>query len=795
MRSAGLVAMCAAFSALAQSASASASAGAGAGVEFDARQAARYWTDPGQTATAQEAWQQLQRTGAGNGFVPRQGATGANFGFTDAAIWLALPLPPGLRQRTASWVLSLDYPPLDDVQLFVFGAQGQVLNTQRSGDARPFMERALPVRLHAFELPPLAEASTLMLRVRSGGILSLPVDLQPEAAFWRWLVMGYVAFSLYFGLVLGLVVYNALLGVQLRDTRFAWYCAFGLSVAGLQATLSGLGMQYLWPQALWWQDKAAAVFIAVACGFALQFTRFFLDTRQNLPRTDVALRGMIGVALLCLVAALALPLRISTHANSAVAGFSIVMLVATAAQAMRQRVPNAGKFSLAWAALLVGAAALLLHNNALIATSPITHHGLLIGSALEMVLLSLCLGSSMRQAQREREQAEARAEQEHALVQSLRNAQARNESLLAEREATLNNAVVGMVLSVARKHVWVNDKFVRMMGYERSEMIGRTSEYLYADRDEWDKFGPASRAGLEAQGSHSQELRLRKKDGGVLWAHMAGALVKQGDFSAGVIWTILDVTALRQAEEQTRAALVEQQELTAARERFVAVTSHELRTPVASILGTLELFEHYGDRLGSAEKDEMLKQINRAAQRLWGMTERVLLHGKAQAGQLLCHPQEVALRGLLAEITQELWGATHAAPARLQCDWPDEDARALVDPSLLRHILHNLLGNAFKYSGEVAPVQFEVRLNAQEHEQSLVLRVRDSGIGIPADEHDKVFQGFRRGANVGEISGTGLGLSIVKHCVLLHGGRIDVDSAPGKGSCFTVVLPQSPERP
>jgi signal transduction histidine kinase len=108
-----------------------------------------------------------------------------------------------------------------------------------------------------------------------------------------------------------------------------------------------------------------------------------------------------------------------------------------------------------------------------------------------------------------------------------------------------------------------------------------------------------------------------------------------------------------------------------------------------------------------------------------------------------------------------------------------------VDERLLRHVLVNLISNAFKYSPRGSRVAFRVRVN----NGAAAFEVRDSGIGIPPEDQPRLFETFHRARNVGNISGTGLGLAIVKKSLDLHGGSIRFDSAPGQGTRFEVTIP------
>lgn len=109
----------------------------------------------------------------------------------------------------------------------------------------------------------------------------------------------------------------------------------------------------------------------------------------------------------------------------------------------------------------------------------------------------------------------------------------------------------------------------------------------------------------------------------------------------------------------------------------------------------------------------------------------------------------------------------------------------MLDEKLLNHILGNLLSNAIKYSPDGGIVDLEVVQEAN----TIVIQVKDQGIGLPLDYQEKLFQSFERASNVGNIQGTGLGLSIVKQATDLHGGEITVESQAGSGTTFTVTIP------
>ena len=354
----------------------------------------------------------------------------------------------------------------------------------------------------------------------------------------------------------------------------------------------------------------------------------------------------------------------------------------------------------------------------------------------------------------------------------------------SEREAIYNSALVGISFNVNRQIHWVNDKYEEMTGYTRDELVGTSSRILYADDSTYEADWRVTRAALVRDGVYIDERQFYRRNGEGFWVQLAGRCVHGRSIESGVIWTLLDVTERKRAEDNIRAALAREKELNDLRSRFVSMTSHEFRTPLAAILSAAELVRDFGDRMPQEERDEILGSIGVGVKRMTGMLDRVLLIGQVEAEMLDFRPQPIDVRALCAEIADDARALQVDKRCEVLTRLSTDCTKGLFDAKLLRHILSNLLSNAIKYSPPAGKVTFSCSV----HEGRTVFRVENAGIGIPAEEIPHLFQSFQRASNVGDIPGTGLGLAIVKKCVELHGGFIDVNSEPGKLTCFTVTL-------
>ncbi len=283
----------------------------------------------------------------------------------------------------------------------------------------------------------------------------------------------------------------------------------------------------------------------------------------------------------------------------------------------------------------------------------------------------------------------------------------------------------------------------------------------------------------------SSDFRLIGVDERVIWVHSDAISVRD---SAGVaqkfMASFIDITPLLAAEEDTRMALMRQQQLNELRSRFVAMTSHEFRTPLATILSSAELLKYYGARLPDSEKGIIVDSIEAGVKRMTQMLDKILNIGRAEAGMLEFKPSTINLRDVCEAIVENAKLQQPQQGCIVTTDFDFEEAEGFYDEKLLRHIFDNLLSNALKYSPKGGVVRFWVRRDADK----MVFQVHDSGIGIPADEIGDLFSSFHRASNVGDIPGTGLGLAIVKNSVDLHGGTIQATSTLGQGTSFTVRL-------
>ena len=246
---------------------------------------------------------------------------------------------------------------------------------------------------------------------------------------------------------------------------------------------------------------------------------------------------------------------------------------------------------------------------------------------------------------------------------------------------------------------------------------------------------------------------------------------------------------LARRNRELAAANAELRRLDEIKSTFVSVSAHELRTPLSLITGYLEMLleENFGPL--NPDQRECLETVQRSAHRLWGLVNNLLDVTRIEAGRIELTLRPTNLAALVERVVAEFRPQLEARAQRLALQVPPGLPPALCDETRAAQIIGNLLSNASKYTPEGGRIT--IALSPAAEEGFLQLAVADTGVGISPDDRTHLFDRFfrSRAAVQGKVEGLGLGLYIARSLVELHGGRIWVESEPGRGSTFYVTFP------
>ncbi|CAN5596528.1 hypothetical protein BH11ACT8_BH11ACT8_21270 [soil metagenome] len=294
-------------------------------------------------------------------------------------------------------------------------------------------------------------------------------------------------------------------------------------------------------------------------------------------------------------------------------------------------------------------------------------------------------------------------------------------------------------------------------------------------------------------------VRFRRKDETIGELEIIGLPLVVDDEVVGILGIAEDVTERHRIEHMLAQAQVAAEDANHAKSRFLATVSHEIRTPLTSVLAAVELLS---DSALDEQQQRMLEVMERAGDRLLTMVNEILDFSRIEAGQVELDEGPFRLTDVVAELELVLAPVVEAKALTLTTTvHPEVTGTVVGDPERLGHVLSNLLGNAIKFteSGEITLTISRAEASAASA-ASIVggpgvmgvrIAVSDTGIGMTRDQQLVVFDSFQQADSsiTRTYGGTGLGLSIARELVALMGGTIAVESAPGEGSTFTVLVP------
>ncbi|HZW38122.1 MAG TPA: PAS domain S-box protein [Ignavibacteriaceae bacterium] len=247
----------------------------------------------------------------------------------------------------------------------------------------------------------------------------------------------------------------------------------------------------------------------------------------------------------------------------------------------------------------------------------------------------------------------------------------------------------------------------------------------------------------------------------------------------------LEIEKGKQVEMLLKESLEKEKELNILKTRFISTTSHEFRTPLSSILSSMQLVQRYRKKWNDEELDIHFERIKKSVQHLTKLLDDILIISRSESGIISLNPEDFDLRKLCSNVYEEvkhLATINHKFTFIYEC----ERDNYKLDKKLMQFILENLLSNAFKYSPNGGNVHFSVTGNVSD----IQITISDEGIGIPSDDKKHLFEPFHRSKNTGDIPGTGLGLSIVHRAVEMHKGKIEYITKLNKGTKFIVNIPK-----
>jgi len=346
-----------------------------------------------------------------------------------------------------------------------------------------------------------------------------------------------------------------------------------------------------------------------------------------------------------------------------------------------------------------------------------------------------------------------------------------------------NTPAVIYLKDIENRYLLINIQFEKLFHITNAEIVGKTDHELFS-KETADKFLHNDNKVLEERKSIEFEEYITHDDGIHTYMSVKFPTLDLKGAVYGVCGISTDITERKHAEDEIKKAWRKAEEANRIKSEFLANMSHEIRTPMNGIIGFTNLLME--DDLTQEEQKDMLKTVMSSAENLLEIINDILDLSKIESKKLEIEEVEFNLETLSYEVCNIIQIRIEKRPIELLSDIGNIPTTLIGDPTRLRQIITNLMGNAVKFT-KAGEIIFSVSCQEEEeYSATISFSISDTGIGIPKDKLAIIFDPFHQadGSTTRKFGGTGLGLSISKNLVEIMGGRMWVESTPGKGSTF-----------
>jgi len=706
-----------------------------------------------------------------------------SLGITGDALWLRTEIEVPHRSAGRR-ILTLAVPNFDRMEAWAsWSASSEPIAVM--GDRVP---QSLPVRRNAAFIDLPAGRHTLWFRGVTTGSMAVPLDLWRPGALMRVEQFENMQHTALITIVLLLGAVALALAAVLPNLALAFYGTSALAVAGHILAMTGLD-RLLWGRHLMFGDHNPFKWLVVSGIFGIGFLFAALPLRRG-ARWIAPVLGtpiLLGLALL-VVYDLFLDGNLEPDVILRPRNLALLILVTGLAASIQSWLAGyrAARYMIAgWAVLAAGNVLTALRNAGVVPWTEATYFLPVYAPMAEMLLFGVMMAMQLRLLRVEKDEAQ------RALVMALR----RNEAELADR-------VTQRTAELDRANIALQDREAQLrrtleavpLAIVLSDAAQATP--FYANQRARKSLGgsdvyhdPADRrrllALLERDGRvENAETEMLDAAGNRFWALVSMVPIDYEGQPARLV-AVNDITSRKQleqeltkAKEMSDASVALERAAREAQRQFLAMISHEFRTPLAVIRTAAQ---NMGLRAADEATVQRLQRIERSVRHMNGMIDACLLDDRIEGAGLMLRSDRFDPGALVRRIVETAEAASphHAFSVTLDA-LPDVTG----DEPLLEMALSNLIENAVKYSGPSSVIEVGLRLEGPD----AVFCIADRGPGVPEGERERIFEKYYRGAGTGRIPGAGLGLHLTRHIVSAHGGTVAVRNRPDGGALFTIRL-------
>ena len=644
-----------------------------------------------------------------------------SFGYSSSAYWLKLDIQ-SLADQPEQWILEISYPFLDSIHFYQENVDGQ-WSIIKTGDFLPFANRPINHRYFAFPVDiPGNTQTTLYFRIQTSSSYQVPMRLYRVDSFNQKTKNNQLFLGLYYGLMLGLGLYNLFLFFSVRDRIYLYYVSYVGFYSLFQMTLNGWVFQYLLPNSPQWMNHFIPISILLVTAAAAIFSANFLNLKQHIPRVNTIFSAIVGLCFISMILSFFVKFSIMMMVTLGLIGVGAILLLPTGIYLWVRGVRAAMFFVIAWASIIVGAIVYILKTLGLLPPTFVTEYSIQIGSALEILLFSLSLADRMNQERKEKNLAQEEALlSQQALIASL-----------SKYESLYENAIEGLFqFDVKSNSLKCNKALALLFGYENTSDLSFDSNVLSFFSNENQK---ELKTLLLVEGlvqNFETELahpRVDKK----IWVSITMRLIKDDKDEVIRVEGSLEDISERKLKEKA------QSELNRVKNEFLSTMSHELRTPMNGIVGYLELLKP------DLKDNRYLTGLEQSSNEMIFLVDRLLNFTEIHAGNLSIDLSQFHLESALESLQDRYRDQCKAKGLKFSFNIMEGVPDIIWgDKNKILQILDDILNNAVKFT-ETGEVKLDVKTlpklskcaggseqtSGSEHIHSFLFSVQDTGKGI-----------------------------------------------------------------
>jgi signal transduction histidine kinase len=644
------------------------------------------------------------------------------YGLKDITLWVKIKVEHPSKFEVP-YVLEIAYPTFDSINYYIL-QESKIVEKGFMGDRIKFSERQ--IRHKNFIIPldfNKGNSTTIYLKIKNKGSIILPINIKTKEQLFSEDISEEIAYGIFYGIMLVMLLYNLFLAFSARSINYIYYVGIITGNILTLSALNGHAFMYIWHDLPWWANHVIVFGIGLWIMAGNQFASSFLETNKYFPQYHWVFKIMRTVGILIIILAFFADYSISLKIANYSLVINCIVLLFSGLYFWKKNIKVASIFTLAWTAYLIGVLLYTLRNLGFLPVNSITTHVLEFGAITEVILLSVSLGYKYRLLEIDKKEAQENAMD--LMAQSQKLVQEQNEEL--EKQVSLRTAELEQKQEeILTQNEELNSKNERLV--EAQQIIEAQNEKLKEYTDD-----------LEAQ------VAKRTTD--------------------------LESTNTELAQNVQKL------------EQYAFMTAHNLRAPVARLLGLTHLLEINPD----TEKSDWLDIISKIKEEGDSLDSVIkdlnaILDLRKEAEN---DKEWINLSQTLAQTKRILKNSIEISDAEINFD--DSGFTEInCNPTYIDSIFYNLISNAIKYRSDHR--RLKINIITKIYEDQKIISFSDNGVGIDLEKNkDKIFGMYKRFHT--HVEGKGLGLYLVKSQMEILGGEIKVKSELDKGTTFTLIFP------